>query len=308
MLVDRVWTGARLATLDPGRSGLGVVDNGAIASSNGRIVWVGPASEMPAFDSRERIDLDGRWVTPGLIDCHTHLVYGGNRAHEFELRLAGATYEEIARAGGGILSTVKATRAASEHELVAPSPTSAGCAYCRGRHHHRDQVRLWPGCRNGNPAAARRPRARSPAPDFDYYDLPRCACAAARSRRRQGCLHRPPLRPDAASHRRRGPGRRGRCLHGGHRLQRRADGARVRGGQAPGPAGQAARRPALQSRRRQAGRALWRAVRRPPGVHRRGGRSRHGQGRHRRGAAARRLLLSSARRRSRRWTCSASTA
>lgn len=118
MLVDRVWTGGRLATLDPGRPGLGVIDNGAIASSNGRIVWVGQVGGMPAFDSRERIDLAGRWVTPGLIDCHTHLVYGGNRAHEFELRLAGATYEEIARAGGGILSTVKATRAASEPDLV----------------------------------------------------------------------------------------------------------------------------------------------------------------------------------------------
>src|SRR5262245_19739664 len=108
MLVDRVWTGARLATLDPGSPGLGVVENGAIAASNGRIAWVGPTGEMPAFDSRERIDLGGRWVTPGLIDCHTHLVYGGNRAHEFELRLARATYEEIPRAGGGILSTVKA--------------------------------------------------------------------------------------------------------------------------------------------------------------------------------------------------------
>ncbi|MET0194311.1 MAG: imidazolonepropionase [Hyphomicrobiaceae bacterium] len=121
MLVDRVWTGARLATLDPGRPGLGVVDNGAIAASDGRIVWVGPVGEMPAFESRERADLVGRWVTPGLIDCHTHLVYGGNRAHEFELRLAGATYEEIARAGGGILSTVKATRAASEADLVTAS-------------------------------------------------------------------------------------------------------------------------------------------------------------------------------------------
>jgi imidazolonepropionase len=121
MLVDRVWTGARLATLDPGRPGLGVVDNGAIAASDGRIVWVGPVGEMPAFESRERTDLEGRWVTPGLIDCHTHLVYGGNRAHEFELRLAGATYEEIARAGGGILSTVKATRAASEADLVTAS-------------------------------------------------------------------------------------------------------------------------------------------------------------------------------------------
>jgi imidazolonepropionase len=121
MLVDRVWTGGRLATLDPGHPGLGVIENGVIAASNGRIAWVGPTGEMPAFDSRERIALGGRWVTPGLIDCHTHLVYGANRAHEFELRLAGATYEEIARAGGGILSTVKATRAASEAELVAAS-------------------------------------------------------------------------------------------------------------------------------------------------------------------------------------------
>ncbi|MFM9846099.1 MAG: imidazolonepropionase [Hyphomicrobiaceae bacterium] len=119
MRVDRVWTGARVATLDPGRPGLGIIDNGAIASSGGRIAWVGRAGEMPAFDAGERTDLAGRWVTPGLIDCHTHLVYGGNRAHEFELRLTGATYEEIARAGGGILSTVKATRAASKDDLVA---------------------------------------------------------------------------------------------------------------------------------------------------------------------------------------------
>ena len=77
------------------------------------------ANDLPQADARETIDVEGRWITPGLIDCHTHLVYGGNRAHEFELRLAGATYEEIARAGGGIVSTVKATRAATEDELVA---------------------------------------------------------------------------------------------------------------------------------------------------------------------------------------------
>jgi imidazolonepropionase len=116
--VDRIWTGARIATLDPAQPGLGIVENGALAARGGRIAWIGPAAEMPAFEAPERINLAGRWVTPGLTDCHTHLVYAGDRAHEFELRLAGASYEEIARAGGGILSTVQATRAATEAELV----------------------------------------------------------------------------------------------------------------------------------------------------------------------------------------------
>lgn len=119
MQVDRVWTDARIATLDPARPGLGVIEGGSLAARDGRIVWIGPQAEAPAFSAAETTRLDGRWITPGLVDCHTHLVYGGNRAHEFELRLAGATYEEIARAGGGILSTVKATRAASEDDLVA---------------------------------------------------------------------------------------------------------------------------------------------------------------------------------------------
>ena len=119
MKVDRLWTNARIATLDPARPGLGIVEDAAIAASDGRVSWVGPRAEQPALEASERVDLGGRWVTPGLIDCHTHLVYGGNRAHEFELRLAGATYEEIARAGGGIISTVKATRAATEDQLVA---------------------------------------------------------------------------------------------------------------------------------------------------------------------------------------------
>jgi imidazolonepropionase len=119
MQVDRLWTGARIATLDPRRPGLGLIEDGAVAARDGRIAWVGARSELPAWQAADHIDLEGRWVTPGLIDCHTHLVYGGNRAHEFELRLAGASYEEIARAGGGILATVKATRAASQDELVA---------------------------------------------------------------------------------------------------------------------------------------------------------------------------------------------
>jgi imidazolonepropionase len=120
MRFDRLWLDARLATLDSSRPGLGIVERGAIGASGGRIAFVGPQSDLPASaDAAERIRCNGRWITPGLVDCHTHLLFGGDRAHEFELRLAGASYGEIAAAGGGIVSTVKATRAASEDELVA---------------------------------------------------------------------------------------------------------------------------------------------------------------------------------------------
>ncbi|MES2896419.1 MAG: imidazolonepropionase [Pseudomonadota bacterium] len=119
MRCDRVWAHARLATLASGRPGLGEVDDGCVAARDGRIVYAGSASEAPAFVTDETIDCQGRWITPGLIDPHTHLVFGGDRAHEFELRLAGASYEEIARAGGGIVSTMAATRSASEDELTA---------------------------------------------------------------------------------------------------------------------------------------------------------------------------------------------
>ncbi len=117
-----IWRNARLATLALGAPGLGVVDRGAIVARAGRIVFAGPEPEAPTVQNDARtIDCEGRWITPGLIDCHTHLVYAGSRAAEFEARLAGASYEEIARAGGGIVSTVRATRAASEDELVRQS-------------------------------------------------------------------------------------------------------------------------------------------------------------------------------------------
>lgn len=117
MQCDRIWKGARLATM--AGDGLGIVEKGMIAARDGAIVYAGPEAGAPALAAPDVIDCDGRWITPGLVDCHTHIVYGGNRAHEFELRLAGATYEELARAGGGIVSTMKATRTASEDALVA---------------------------------------------------------------------------------------------------------------------------------------------------------------------------------------------
>jgi imidazolonepropionase len=120
MRFDRLWVNARLARLGEGTSGLDAVERGAVGSVGGRIAFAGPMDELPAgADAAERIDCEGRWITPGLIDCHTHLVFAGDRAAEFEMRLAGASYEEIARAGGGIVSTVRATRAATEDELVA---------------------------------------------------------------------------------------------------------------------------------------------------------------------------------------------
>jgi imidazolonepropionase len=119
MRCDRVWTNARLATLAPDRPGLGEIEHGRIAALDGRILYAGAAEAAPALDAAETFDCEGRWITPGLIDPHTHLVWAGSRAAEFERRLAGASYEEIARAGGGILSTMRAVRAASVADLVA---------------------------------------------------------------------------------------------------------------------------------------------------------------------------------------------
>jgi imidazolonepropionase len=101
-----------------GLPGLGVVEHGMVVETGGRVAYAGPIAEC---DAPEVVDCEGRWITPGLIDCHTHLVYGGDRAAEFEMRLNGASYEEIARAGGGIMSTVNATRVADEAALLRAS-------------------------------------------------------------------------------------------------------------------------------------------------------------------------------------------
>jgi imidazolonepropionase len=125
--VDTIWTNARLATMSAATTRattsagpLGVIDDGLIAAKDGVIVYVGTRADAPKLlNAAQTFDVGGRWVTPGLVDCHTHLVFAGDRSGEFEQRLAGIAYADIARAGGGILSTVKATRAATEDQLVA---------------------------------------------------------------------------------------------------------------------------------------------------------------------------------------------
>jgi len=121
---DHLWLNARIATLQQGNGAYGLLDEGAIATRGDRIVWLGSMQELDTDqrqDCADVLDCQGRLVTPGLIDCHTHLVYAGDRSHEFEMRLAGASYTAISRAGGGINATVSATRAASEDELLAQS-------------------------------------------------------------------------------------------------------------------------------------------------------------------------------------------
>jgi len=115
---DLVLTDTNLATMQTDAGAFGVIEDAALAISEGKIAWLGAKSDLPAVASTETRSLAGRWLTPALIDCHTHLVFAGNRAHEFEQRLGGASYEEIAREGGGIISTVNATRAASVNSLI----------------------------------------------------------------------------------------------------------------------------------------------------------------------------------------------
>lgn len=119
-----LWSHARIATMaHDAAAPYGLIEDGALVAEDGRIAWVGPRAELPAAlrQGAEEHDAGGALLTPGLVDCHTHLVYAGDRAGEFEARLNGASYEEIARAGGGIVSTVTATRAADEDTLLAQS-------------------------------------------------------------------------------------------------------------------------------------------------------------------------------------------
>jgi imidazolonepropionase len=125
---DRVWVGARIAAMVAGAEPYGKLAADALAVKGERIAWIGPASEALRRAAAASIPVErceGLWITPGLIDCHTHLVYGGNRVEEFEKRLCGVSYEDIARAGGGIQSTVRATRAADTHTLAVAAAARA---------------------------------------------------------------------------------------------------------------------------------------------------------------------------------------
>ncbi len=126
-------TNVTLATMAPGGAPYGLVEGGVIALCGGRIDWAGKAADRPAdYVDWETRDLEGRLVTPALVDCHTHIVFGGDRAREFEMRLQGASYEEIARAGGGIVSTVKATRGSDDEALLAGALTRADAMIAEG--------------------------------------------------------------------------------------------------------------------------------------------------------------------------------
>lgn len=115
----KIWKNVNLLTMEDNQKPYGLIENAAIVISGSRIEWLGPIETLPDYADAEIIDCNGSYMTPGLIDCHTHLIYGGNRIDEFEQRLKGASYEEISKAGGGILSTVRATRSATEAELVS---------------------------------------------------------------------------------------------------------------------------------------------------------------------------------------------
>ena len=132
---DTVWIKANLATMTSNGAPYGAIRDAAIATQGDRIVWTGPMAEIPGKPDSiadEVVDLAGKWITPGLVDCHTHLVFGGSRAGEFEQRLQGVSYEEISRAGGGIVSTMTATREATEDDLVTAGLPRLSNLICGG--------------------------------------------------------------------------------------------------------------------------------------------------------------------------------
>jgi imidazolonepropionase len=129
MRVDRIWRNARLMTMEG--AGLGLVEDGVLAEAGGRILYAGPIEGAPSLRAKLTVDCEGRWITPGLVDCHTHLVFGGDRSGEWQARLAGASYTELASIGG-IRATVAATREASDQQLLASALTRLDAMLAQG--------------------------------------------------------------------------------------------------------------------------------------------------------------------------------
>ena len=294
----------------PSTAPFGAIENGAIGIQDGRIVRVGRRTELAGYQAKKVEPLHGAWVTPGLVDCHTHLVFGGNRAGEFEQRLEGATYEEIARAGGGIVSTVKATRAATLDELVEASRPRLRALMAGGV----TTVEIKSGYGLDIETELKMLRAAKALGESETVrverDPARAPRAAARIRGPARGVRRAGDRIDPAGRRRPGAGERGRRLLRGDRLHAATRSrALFEAARDHGLGDQAPRRAAHQPAT---------APRWPPIMARfrptisnmldEDGRRGDGARRHGRGAAARRLLCAARRRRSRRSTCCAATA
>ena len=290
-MLPEILINAALATMEHGVRPYGLIPTGAVAMDGGRIVWCGTTDAMPDdYAAWPRRDLDGRLVTPALIDCHTHIVYGGDRAREFEMRLEGMSYEDVARAGGGIFSTVEATRKAGPDTLLAGALPRVDALNRRGRLDHRDQVGLRPRCRDRAHHAAHGASNRRRASGARAHELPRRPRGPPGVRRPLRRLSRRgmPAGPGGCSCAT--PRRCGGRLLRGYRLHPRPDRARVRARPRAGAAGEASRGAALGSRRSRPCREAWRAVCRSPGIRRRGRGALARRIRNRRGAPAGSLL------------------
>ena len=282
--------------------GYGTIRDAAIAIADGRIAWIGAAKDRPKTEARETRSLNGAWVTPGLVDCHTHLVFAGNRAPEWEMRAKGATYEEIARAGGGILSTVRATRAATEDDLVAQSLPRARAMARQGV----TTVEIKSGYGLDADSELKMLRAAAKVGEQANItvspDVPWRAYLAAGIQREPRRLCRSDLQCDDPSHRARPAGRSGRCVLRDHRLYTGGNGARLRRRDSAWAAREAARRAAFQFAWRDPGGEIQCALRRSSRTSLRRGCRDDGEGGDGRGAVCRPRSISCARRRSRRST------
>ena len=252
---DALWVNARLATMAPGaRTPYGAIEPGAIAVAEGRIAWVGEMDALPESASRgvPRHEAGGAWITPGLIDCHTHLVYAGSRAAEFEQRLEGTSYEDIARRGGGILSTGEGDPGGERGSSGRARAASDRITPRGGGHHHRDKVGLRPRCRHRAAPASGRAPGRLRCAGGCRHHLPRRAPGSSGIRGPDGRVRRLPVRRIPAGGGGSGLGGRGGRLLRTHRLLAGADRTDLRGGDGARAARQAACGTALRSGRRRA--------------------------------------------------------